>query len=219
MCTSVEPASQGQDSRAGTGSQTATARPTIPAPTEIATVSSCLSDELLSSAFQPAWSSAAPSTAAVTGSEISITRLADQLLEERADASDGRAPFLDRLFPPVVLHGAEIGQQRCDQHVGRVAGETAARHALLDDVERGIKDLEDRRHSNLVGLGPPLEPARTQPPEPAWLLLGRALAAVAVGAELSPAQVDCDHDVGAERPAHRHRHRIDQPAVDQHHAV
>ena len=41
------------------------------APTEIATVSRSLSREPLSSAFQPACNTAAPSTAAVTGSEIS----------------------------------------------------------------------------------------------------------------------------------------------------
>jgi hypothetical protein len=35
----------------------------------------------------------------------------------------------------------------------------------------------------------------------------------------APAQVDRDHQVGAERATHRHRHRVDQPAVDQHRPV
>jgi hypothetical protein len=40
-----------------------------------------------------------------------------------------------------------------------------------------------------------------------------------VGAELAPAEIDGDDDVGAERAAHRDRHGIHQPAIDQHHAV
>src|SRR5437762_382112 len=90
ICTTAEAASHGQASGAGNGSHTATAMPTIPAPTEMATVSSCLSEELFSSAFQEACRSAAPSTASVTGSESSVTQtppkkpaLADDLVEER----------------------------------------------------------------------------------------------------------------------------------------
>src|SRR3954468_22614733 len=98
MCTAAEPASHGHDSRAGAGSQKTQARPTRPAPTEIATVSSCLSDELLRSAFQEACSSAAPSTASVTGSVSSMAALADHLLDEGRHALDGGTPLGNR-FP------------------------------------------------------------------------------------------------------------------------
>src|SRR5262245_46125931 len=140
MCTAAEPASHGQDAGAGCGSQNTIARLTSAAPTEIATVSSCLSFELLSSAFHPACSAAAPSTASVIGSEMSCT-LEDHLLDERRHALDRGAAFLDRLLRAVEVHGAEPGQQRREQHIRRVAGQAAARHAHLDDVERGGEDF------------------------------------------------------------------------------
>src|SRR5258708_15860968 len=144
MCTAVEAASHGQDCSAGGGSHTATARPTIPAPTEIATVSSCLSVELFSRAFQPACSRAAPSTASVTAREIScMPRLDDHLLDQRAHPLDRGAPFDDRLLGAMELHGAEIRQQGRDHDVGRLAGEAAARHLHLADVQRWRESLED----------------------------------------------------------------------------
>src|SRR5205814_10175838 len=98
MCTHAEAASHGQDSGAGKGSHSATARPTMPAPTEMATVSSCLSEELLRRAFQHACSAAAPSTASVTGSVSSCIKLADHLLDEGPHALDCRATFGDRFL-------------------------------------------------------------------------------------------------------------------------
>src|SRR2546426_6992419 len=74
MCTAAEPASQGHDSGAGAGSHGATASAMRPAPADTATVSRRLSALALTSAFHPACSSAAPSTASVTGSEISTPR-------------------------------------------------------------------------------------------------------------------------------------------------
>ena len=71
MCTSAEPASHGHEAGAGAGRNGATASAIRPEPAAIATVSSPLSSLALTSAFQVACSSAAPSTASVTGSEIS----------------------------------------------------------------------------------------------------------------------------------------------------
>src|SRR3954468_4904478 len=137
MCTAAEAASPGQEACAGKSSHGATARPTSAAPTEIATVSSCLSLELLRSAFQPACSAAAPRTASVIGSEMSCTSLENDLLDERPHALHRDPPLLDRLFRAVEVHGAESGEQRREQHVRRVAGQAAARNAHLHNVERG----------------------------------------------------------------------------------
>src|SRR4051812_13061972 len=136
MCTAVEPASHGQEARSGAGSQSAPRRPMIPAPTEIATVSSSLSVDALRSAFQVACSNAATSTAEVTASDISTLRdfqaLAEDLLDERRHALDRGVALRDRFPAAVILHGAEVRQERRDEHVGRVASEAAPRHALLD---------------------------------------------------------------------------------------
>src|SRR4051794_13647012 len=67
---------------------------------------------------------------------------------------------------------------------------------------------------------PPSQPLARRP-----IQLGSSLAFAtgarprAVGTELAPAQVDGDYEVGAKRAAHRHRHGIHQPAVDQQCAV
>src|SRR5262245_47386967 len=144
MWTSAEPASQGQEAGAGAGRKGAAARAMRPEPAATATVSSPLSSLALTSAFQVACSSAPASTASVTGSEISMDApLADHLLDERRHALDRGAALLDRFLRAVEVHGAESGQQRREQHVGGVAGEAAARHAHLDDVERGGEHLED----------------------------------------------------------------------------
>src|SRR5581483_12428013 len=117
MCTSADAASQGQDCAAGKGSHAPTAAPTRPAPTEMATVSSSLSVELLRRAFQQACSSAAPSTASVTGSDIST--LAEHLLEKRRHALDRGAAFHDGFLGAVVVLGGKVGQERREQHVRR----------------------------------------------------------------------------------------------------
>src|SRR2546425_8966841 len=142
ICTTAEPATQGHEAGAGAGRKGATTNATRPEPTAMLIVSSSWSAPDLTSTFHEACSSAAPRTASVTPRLISIG-LADDLLDQRHHALDRDAPLGDRLFRAVILHGAEVRQQRRDQHVGRLAREPAARQALLDDVERGVEHLED----------------------------------------------------------------------------
>src|SRR6266480_2941143 len=144
MCTTAEPATQGHDAGAGAGRKSAPTSATRPEPTAMLIVSSSLSAPDLTSTFHEACSSAAPRTASVTPRLISIG-LADDLLDQRHHALDRDAPLGDGLLGAVVFHRAEVRQQRRDQHVRRLAGEPAARDALLDDVERGVEHLEDRR--------------------------------------------------------------------------
>src|SRR6266850_8568975 len=127
MCTSAEPTSHGQETCAGAGKNTATTSATSPEPSAMLMVSSSLSAPDLTSTFHDACSSAAPSTASVTGRLIST--LENDLLDERHHALDGDAAFGDRLLGAVVLHRAEVRQQRRDQDVRRLAGEAAARDA------------------------------------------------------------------------------------------
>src|SRR3954471_10615951 len=105
MWTAADAPSHGHEACAGKSSHGATATPTSAAPTEIATVSSCLSLELLRSAFQPACSAAAPRTANVTGSERSCTSLENDLLDERRHALHRDPALLDRFFRAVEVHG------------------------------------------------------------------------------------------------------------------
>src|SRR3954468_3019229 len=227
MWTAADAPSHGHEACAGKSSHGATATPTSAAPTEMATVSSCLSLEVLRSAFHPACSTAAPRTANVTGTERSCTALENHLVDERPHALDGGAALRDRLGGAVEFHRAEIRQQRRDHHVRRIAGEAAARHLHLDDVERGGEHLENRRDLELVLhlLLRALEPRAAQAPDPAGdlhdggalgsTILGAAVAtsgaaSFPVHAELAPAQVDRDHEIRAERAAHRHRHRVHQ---------
>src|SRR3954454_4991424 len=128
MWTSAEPASHGHDAAAGAGRKGATIGAIKPDPAATATVSRLLSSLALTSAFHVACSSAAASTASVTGSEISMrSPLGDDLLDERRHALDRGPPLLDGFAGAVVLHGAEDGKQRREQHVGRVARQAAAR--------------------------------------------------------------------------------------------
>src|SRR2546427_11841165 len=101
MCTAAEPASQGHDSGAGAGSHGARASAMRPAPADTATVSRRLSALALTSAFHPACSRAAPSTASVTGGETSTPPPADHLVDHRCPALDRDAPFPDRLLSAV----------------------------------------------------------------------------------------------------------------------
>src|SRR3954468_1866966 len=169
MWTAADAPSHGHEACAGKSSHGATATPTSAAPTEMATVSSCLSLEVLRSAFHPACSTAAPRTANVTGTERSCTALENHLVDERPHALDRGAAFCDRLGGAVEFHRAEIRQERRDHDVGRVAGEAAARHLHLDDVERGGKHLEDGGHRDLLldlALHP-LEPSGAHAADPA----------------------------------------------------
>src|SRR3954471_3793895 len=151
MCTSAEPASQGQDAAAGAGRKGATPSAIRPDPAATATVSRPLSSLALTSAFHVACSSAAASTASVTGSEISMrSPLADHLLDERPHALDRGASLLDRFFGAMEVHGAKSRQQRRKEDIGWVAGKAAARDAHLDDIQRGGEHLEDRRHPHLL---------------------------------------------------------------------
>src|SRR5260221_1054956 len=226
MCTSAEPETQGHDACAGAGRKIATTSAISPEPSAMLIVSSSLSAPDLTSTFHDACSSAAPSTASVTGRLIST--LEQDLLDERHHALDRDAAFGDRFFRAVVLHRAEVRQQRRDQDVRRLAGEAAAGHPLLDDVERGVENFEDRgNHRIVAGSAHRAEPARAQALEPALLLalhhfaaLDPVLPAALAGMpELAPAEIDRDDEIRTERPAHRHRYRIHQAAVDQVDAV
>src|SRR3954463_14273192 len=144
MCTSAEPASHGHDAAAGAGRKGATPSAIKPEPAATATVSRLLSSLALTSAFHVACSSAAASTASVTGSEISMrSPLADHLLDERRHALDCGAALLDGFFRAMEVHGTKSRQQRREQDVGRVARQAAARDAHLDDVERGGEHFQD----------------------------------------------------------------------------
>ena len=72
MCTAAEAATQGHEARAGGGRKSAAASATSPEPMATLIVSSSLSAPAFTSTFQLACSSAAPSTASVTGRLISI---------------------------------------------------------------------------------------------------------------------------------------------------
>src|SRR5436305_1856153 len=83
-----------------------------------------------------------------------------------------------------------IGPPPREQHVGGIARQAAARHAHLDDVERGHEDVEDRGNRRAFPLRRALRPARTQPPQPSRNFARRDFpvpAALAVRAELAPA--------------------------------
>jgi hypothetical protein len=71
MCTRAEAATHGHEAGAGAGRKKAATSATRPEPTAMFTVSSSLSSPALTSTFQLACRSAAPSTAAVTPAEIS----------------------------------------------------------------------------------------------------------------------------------------------------
>src|ERR1700674_5402156 len=107
MCTSAEPATQGHDTCAGAGRKIATTSAISPEPSAMLIVSSSLSAPDLTSTFHDACSSAAPSTASVTGRLISIA-LEKDLLDERHHPLDGDAAFGDRFLRAVVLHRAEV---------------------------------------------------------------------------------------------------------------
>src|SRR5215213_8750702 len=176
MCTNAEPASHGHDAAAGGGRKGATASAMRPEPAATATVSRLLSSLAFTSAFHVACSSAAASTAIVTGSEISMrSPLADHLVDERPHALDGGAALLDGFFGAVEVHRAKARQQRREQDIGRVARKAAARDAHLDYVERGGEHLEDRRHANLLldVLGGARDPAAAELAEPAGHLARR----------------------------------------------
>src|SRR5258708_19110784 len=178
MCTSAEPATHGHEARAGAGRKSAAASATSPEPRAMLIVSSSLSAPELTSTSHDACSSAAPSTASVTGRLISA--LEQDLLDERHHALDRDAAFGDRFLRAVVLHGAEVRQQRRDQDVRRLAGEPAAGHPLLDDVERGGENFEDRGNHRIVAWSAHrAEPARAQALEPALLLALHHFAALA----------------------------------------
>src|SRR3954462_5153825 len=115
-CTAAEAASHGHDSRAGASSHGIMSKAIRPAAAERPTVSSCLSLLAFTSAFQPACSSAAPSTASVTGVEMS--KLAEYLLEQRPHALDGRTALDDRFLRAMEIHRGEIRQQGREEHVG-----------------------------------------------------------------------------------------------------
>src|SRR5688572_6916530 len=134
MCTAAEPAIHPHDSRAGTPTQGATTSAQSAAPSAMPVTSRSLSTLDLTSAFHTACRSAAPSTASVTGAEISMPPLENHLVDERRHALHRGPAFGDRFLRAVVVHGGEVRQQRRDQHVGGLAGEAAARDALLDDV-------------------------------------------------------------------------------------
>src|ERR1700694_1324349 len=189
MWTTAEPASQGQDSGAGADKKGASASAIRPEPVATAMVSSRLSSLALTSAFQTACSSAAPSTASVTGSEISMLALADHLLDEGRHALHSGASFLDRFLGTVEIHGREVGQQRRQQHVGGISRQAAACYAHLNDVERGHEHVEDRGHRRFLLLHLTLHPARAQSLQPSWNFARRDFAVPAAGtvrAELAP---------------------------------
>src|SRR3954468_4404947 len=123
MWTSAEPASHGHDAAAGAGRKGAPPAAIKPEPAATATVSRLLSSLALTSAFHVACSSAAASTASVTGSEISMrSPLADHLLDERPHALDRGAPLFDRFFRAMEVHGAKAGQERRKENIRGVAG-------------------------------------------------------------------------------------------------
>ena len=116
-------------------------------------------------------------------------------------------------------------EPRADQHVGRIAGQPRARDAVLHDVEgfhhhgrnaRAAAPAEELPAQRAFAAEQAAQPVR----------LGRVLGGVVavVGAVIgddgaAPEQIgieiDRDHQPGAERARRRHRHRIDQRAVDQ----
>src|SRR3954468_2764791 len=185
MCTAAEPASHGHDAGAGAARTGRKTKASTPEPAATAYVSSSLSAEALTSVFHVACRSAAPSTAAAIGSVSSTRASADDLVEQRAHALDRSATLFDRLLRTVVVHGGEVGQERRDEHVGRVARKAAPRDAHLHHVERGAEHLEDRRdHGAVFDPGFFIDPARPQPGEPSGHLARRdGPAAVAVGPE------------------------------------
>ena len=53
-------------------------------------------------------------------------------------------PLLDRFLAAMVVEQADLGEARGDQHVGRLAGQPAARDAHLHDVDAAGDDIEQR---------------------------------------------------------------------------
>src|SRR5258708_15356133 len=101
MCTSAEPATHGHEARAGAGRKGAAMSATSPEPTAMLIVSSSLSAPDFTSTFHEACSSAAPSTASVTGRLMSI-ELENDLLDERHHPLDRGVALGHPLIRPVV---------------------------------------------------------------------------------------------------------------------